>query len=250
MTIEAENLCFSFESKPVLNSINLKIKEGESVAFLGPNGVGKTTLFRALLGFLMPQKGSLKVDGKPIESYSRKDLAKCIAYIPQSYNPAFNHTVLDCVLMGFSNRLGVFESPSKEHEEKALSVLAELGINDLAGKSCMNISGGERQLMLIARALVQDARILIMDEPTASLDYGNSYRVMEKVKNLAMQGYSVLFSTHDPNQALTFSSRIIAMKDGKILSDTTPDKLSSEILSRIYSINIRLCPECNSIVID
>lgn len=247
MTIETRNLCFSYDKKPVLNNIDFLASGGQSIAFLGPNGVGKTTFFRSLLGFLTPKSGLILVDGKAIESYSKKDLAKCIAYIPQSYSPAFNHSVLDSVLMGCVNQLGVFETPGKELEDKAMGYLAQLGIQDLAHRGVMNISGGERQLMLLCRALLQDARILIMDEPTANLDFANSYAVMSIVSSLASQGYCILFSTHDPNQALSFSNRIIAMKDGKILQDCSNTELSTEILKQLYNVNVTKCDHCSSI---
>lgn len=247
MTIETRNLCFSFGRKQVLNNIDLRISDGEFVTFLGPNGVGKTTLFRNLLGFLPPSEGEILVDGKPIETYSKKELAKCIAYIPQSYSPAFNHSVLDSVLMGTANQIGTFESPSKEHENKAMALLDSLGIAHLAHNGSMNISGGERQLMLICRALLQDARILIMDEPTANLDFGNSFRVMNIISDLAKRGYSILLSTHDPNLALSFSTRVIAMKGGSILQDCKPSEISSEILGGIYNVNITVCDTCKSI---
>ena len=144
---------------------------------LGPNGVGKSTLFRCLLGFLKPVGGEILVDGKELTAYSRRELAKKIAYIPQSHAPAFDHTVLDSVLMGMTAQLRVFEQP-----EKAMQMLRALGMEKLSDRGCMKISGGERQLMLLARALVQDASMLIMDEPTANLDYGNSCRAFGRVR--------------------------------------------------------------------
>lgn len=249
MTIETKDLSFSFGKTQVLDKLSLSVGAGELVAFLGPNGVGKTTLFRSLLGFLQPTAGTILVDGKDIGSYSQKELASRIAYIPQSYSPVFNHTVMDSVLMGVTNQLGPFGSPSRLHEEKAQSILEDLGIGHLSERGTMNISGGERQLMLIARALLQDAEILIMDEPTANLDYGNSWRVMERIRALSERGYAILFSTHDPNQALGFATRVVAMLDGRILSDTKPRDVSPEILSTLYSIPVSLCRECGGMVV-
>lgn len=249
VALEVSNLCFSFAEHRVLKDFSLSAGSGELVAFLGPNGVGKTTLFRCLLGFLQPSGGSILINGAPISDYSRKELAGFVAYIPQSFSPAFNHTVLDCVLMGVTNRLGLFEPPSEEHRKRALGILETLGIGNLARRGVMNISGGERQLVLVARALIQDAGLIIMDEPTSSLDYGNGVRVMRIVSKLAENGYSVFFSTHDPNMAMSFAHRIVGMKDGRVLADCKPADVSPEILSELYSVGVSVCPECNSVFV-
>lgn len=249
MQIKTENLCFSFGNNKVLNNINIEVNSCEIVSVLGPNGVGKTTLFRCLLGFLNPQNGAVYVDNRDISTYTKKDLSSCIAYIPQSYSPAFNNTVLDSVLMGLSNQIGLFEEPGKAHVEKAMAVLKTLGIDQLADRGCLKISGGERSLMLMARALVQDAKILIMDEPTANLDLGNSLKVMDKIKQLKDDGYTVILSTHDPNLALNLSTRIITLKDGKVLSDGKPEDLTDGILSELYGIDVEKCRQCNRISI-
>ena len=184
MAIEVKNLRFCYGGRPVIGDVSFTAEKGELLAVLGPNGVGKSTLFRCLLGFLEPVSGEILAEGKPLSGYSRRELARKIAYIPQSHTPAFDHTVLDSVLMGMTAQLGVFEQPGGLQREKAMQMLRALGLEKLADRGCMKISGGERQLMLLARALVQDASMLIMDEPTANLDYGNSCRVMERVQQL------------------------------------------------------------------
>ena len=202
----------------------------------------KSTLFRCLLGFLKPVGGEILVDGKELGAYSRRELAKKIAYIPQSHSPAFDHTVLDNVLMGMTAQLGVFEQPGQAQREKALQMLRALGIEKLADRGCMKISGGERQLMLLARALVQDASMLIMDEPTANLDYGNSCRVMERVKKLGQTGYTIIFSTHDPNQAFSYATKVLALKDGGVMAVGAPEAvLTEDVLSRLYGIPVARC---------
>ena len=198
MSIEVKNLRFCYGARPVIGDVSFTAEKGELLAVLGPNGVGKSTLFRCLLGFLKPVSGEILVDGKELGAYSRRELAKKIAYIPQSHTPAFDHTVLDSVLMGMTAQLGVFEQPGQAQREKALQMLRALGIEKLSSRGCMKISGGERQLMLLARALVQDASMLIMDEPTANLDYGNSCRVMERVKKLGQNGYTIFFPRTTP----------------------------------------------------
>ena len=237
--IETAGLCFSYGSNPVLKDVNFRAEEGVLVSVLGPNGVGKTTFFRCLLGFLKPSSGRVIINGKDVSEYSKRQLSMQIAYIPQSYNPVFNHTVLDCVLMGLTSSLGLFEQPGRAEEEKALAALEDLGIADLARRGSMKISGGERQLMLIARALVQDARILIMDEPTANLDYGNAYRVMKKITALRDGGYTIIFSSHNPDQALRWSDRVFALKDGGVIADGPADRVLSEaVLRNLYGMDV------------
>lgn len=242
MSIEVKNLRFRYGARPVIGDVSFTAEKGELLAVLGPNGVGKSTLFRCLLGFLKPVGGEILVDGKELGAYSRRELAKKIAYIPQSHSPAFDHTVLDSVLMGMTAQLRVFEQPGQAQREKALQMLRALGIEKLADRGCMKISGGERQLMLLARALVQDASMLIMDEPTANLDYGNSCRVMERVKKLGQTGYTIIFSTHDPNQAFSYATKVLALKDGGVMAVGAPEAvLTEDVLSRLYGIPVARC---------
>lgn len=239
MAIEARELSFSYGEAPVLRGVDFSARGGEIIALLGPNGVGKSTLMRCLLGFLSPSAGEVLIDGRAISSFSRRDLAREIAYIPQSYSPAFNYTVRDSVLMGVTAKLGTLESPGKAEREQVMQTLSSLDIAHLAGRGSRKISGGERQLMLLARALVQDARVLIMDEPTANLDYGNSFRVMERIVQLGRSGYTVIFSTHEPNQAFRYATRALAMKDGVLLCDGAPEEVLSEaLLSTLYGVDV------------
>lgn len=237
--IETDRLCFSYGRLSVLKNVDFRAPEGVLVSVLGPNGVGKTTFFRCLLGFLKPSSGRVLINKKDVSEYSKRQLSMQVAYIPQSYNPVFNHSVLDCVLMGLTSSMGLFEQPGKIQEEKAMYALEGLGIADLAHRGSMKISGGERQLMLIARALVQDARILIMDEPTANLDYGNSYRVMQKISHFREEGYTIIFSSHNPDQALRWADRVFALKDGQVLADGPADiAINEDILKKLYSVDV------------
>lgn len=172
MAIDVRTLSFSYGGAPVLQNVSFSARGGEVIALLGPNGVGKSTLFRCLLGFLKPQRGEVRIDGKALSDFSRRALAREIAYIPQSYSPTFNYTVRESVLMGVTAKLGALEGPTAAQQALVMQMLDQLGIAHLSERGSRKISGGERQLMLIARALVQNARVLIMDEPTANLDYG------------------------------------------------------------------------------
>ncbi|MCR5761729.1 MAG: ABC transporter ATP-binding protein [Sphaerochaetaceae bacterium] len=241
MNLEVKNLSFAYghTGPQILSNLSFSAGDGEIIFILGPNGVGKSTLFKCLLGFLKPTEGEVLINGKCTLSYKRQELSKLLAYIPQSYNPVFNHTVLDSVLMGVTSQLGVFEMPGKEHTEKALKVMDELGIRNLSERGSMKISGGERQLMLLARAIVQDASLFVMDEMAANLDFGNSFRVMQRVLQLRDKGYTMLISTHNPDQAYRYASRVIAMKEGSIIADGKPsDVLTEEVLKQLYSINV------------
>jgi iron complex transport system ATP-binding protein len=239
VNVKVENLAVSYGTNEVLKGISFDASAGDCLAILGPNGVGKSTLFRCLLGFIKAQSGRILLGGKPIENLNRAETAREIAYIPQFTDPVFNYTVLDIVLMGVTNRLLAFQGPSHADRGKALEILDELGIAHLADRGCAKISGGERQLALMARALIQDAKVLVMDEPTANLDYGNRYRVMERITELGSKGYIVIFSTHEPNQAFHYANRVLALKDGMVLTGGDPEAvLSSEILSVLYGIDV------------
>ncbi len=243
--LEVSSLSFSYGKHAVLRDLSFCTERGEVIALLGANGAGKSTLFRLLLGFLRPDSGAVRIDGKAVSAYSHRDLAREIAYIPQSHSPTFNYTVLQSVLMGATASLGTFGSPGEHEEARAMELLSSLGIAHLAGRGCRKISGGERQLMLLCRALLQDAKILLLDEPTANLDYGNAARVMERISALGRAGYTVLFSTHEPNQAFRYATRVLALKDGALLADGVPaEVLSEELLSSLYGVSVAVSPLC------
>lgn len=239
MKIEAKGVEFSYKEHPVLHGLDFCADAGDVVAVLGPNGVGKSTLFRCLLGFLQPQRGEVLIGGRDIHTMSSAETARHIAYIPQTVSPVFNYTVQDTVLMGLTNQLGTFQSPKQKDVEKVTEVLESLGIAHLRYRGYEQISGGERQLTLLARALVQNAEVLVMDEPTANLDYGNSWRVMERVAALAGGGYTVIFSSHDPNQAFLHANQVLVVKDGSVLAAGPPrEVLTEEVLSQLYNIKV------------
>ena len=241
MRLEVKDLSFSYGDNKVLDNVSFSSSGGEAIAVLGPNGVGKSTFFKCILGFLPIRKGKIEIEGKDVSIMNGKELPKYIAYIPQSSNPVFNHTVLDSVAMGMNNQIGLFSAPGEKEREKAAAALDRLGILKLKDRGCLNISGGERQLMLIARAMVQDARIIVMDEPTSSLDYGNSYRVMETIMSLSKDGYTILFSTHDPDAAMRYSDRVIAFYKGALIRDGKRSTvLNTDVLSTLYSINVAI----------
>ena len=237
MSIEIRRLGFSYGSTDVLHDITFTAADGDIAAVLGPNGVGKSTLFRCVLGFLAPSEGGILVNGKDMRTLDRRAAAREIAYIPQSSEPIFNYTVLDTVLMGTTGTMNVLQRPGRRQQEAAVQALQRLGIEALAQRGIGTISGGERQLALIARALVQNAEILIMDEPTANLDFGNQQRVLAQIRALAARGYTVLLSTHNPEHALHYAHRVLALQGGHIAADgPTETALTPQLLQTLYGI--------------
>ena len=239
--LSVNDLSFSYRSREVLKDVSFTVKSGELVSVLGPNGVGKSTLFRCILQLLTDYTGTVSVNGADARTLSQRELASHIAYIPQIHRPAFGFTVLDTVLMGVTGRHGPLVKPTKAHTETAMETLERLSIAELAYRNYSQLSGGEQQLVLIARAMSQKADILIMDEPTSALDYGNQMRVLAQVRRLADEGYSVLLSTHNPQHALTFSDAIIALADRHIAACGAPEKvLTAELLEKLYGIRVSI----------
>lgn len=238
MKLHIQDLSFSYGSHQVLQNVSFFAKKGDLMAILGPNGTGKTTLFRCILGTLPHYLGNITIDGENIRNMGRQELAKRLAYIPQAHGAAFSYSVLDMVLMGTARQLSPFSSPGHRQISAAEDALSQVGISDLAQRSFSHLSGGERQLVLIARALAQQADILIMDEPTSNLDFGNQLRILEKIRQLAHSGYTILLSTHNPQHALAFSSNILALTDGHVAAFGPPQQhLTPELLQKLYQVN-------------
>ena len=238
MSIEVQSLSYSYGDRRVLQDISFKAGEGEFLSILGPNGVGKSTLFRCMLGLLSDYTGKVLVNGQDAGSLSIQERARQISYIPQSSASAFNYSVLEVVLMGVSSRLGAFASPRKEDVERCQWALAKTGIPHLAQRCFHKLSGGERQLVLIARALAQKARVLMLDEPTASLDFGNQFLVMKQARSLASEGYTVIQTTHNPEQSFIFSDRILMLQNGRVLKEGPPSEvLTKELIKELYGVD-------------
>lgn len=241
LEIETRALATGYPGHPVGRDITLTIAGGRVTALLGPNGCGKTTLFRTLLGLLRPQGGQILIDGDDLCHLPRKDIAKRVAYVPQVVEGYFPFTVLDVVLMGQAPHLGTFSAPGAEDRQIAQEALDELRITDLARRPFTAISGGQRQLVLIARALAQQAPVIFMDEPTASLDFANQFHVLDGVRRLAGAGRTIVISSHHPDHALRFADRAMLMKAGGILADgPTADVLTGAALSDVYGMNVRI----------
>ena len=234
-----KNLSFSYEERPVLRDISFRVEQGEFLSILGPNGVGKSTLVRCVLGLLSGYTGQVLVDGVDARQFSIRESARHIAYIPQSSHPIFNYRVFDIVLMGATSAVSVLRAPGREHTERCRWALEKVGISHLADRCYHRLSGGEQQLVMIARALVQNAPILMLDEPTANLDFGNQLRVLEQVRSLAREGYTVIQTTHHPEQSYLFSDRILALQNGRVLLEGAPSQvLTQQAIRDLYGVEV------------
>jgi iron complex transport system ATP-binding protein len=238
--VEVTGLSFSYQrGGHRLNNVSLVVRQGEFCCLLGPNGAGKTTLLRCLLGFLRPDRGRVVVAGRDVAALSARDLARLVAYLPQGANTAFAFTALEVATMGRTPHLAVTAAPSLSDRRAARAQLEELGVGHLAPRLFPSLSGGERQLVLLARALLQEAPVLVLDEPTTALDYGNEVQILNLIANLARGGRSILMITHQPAHALTYANQVALMRKGDIIAEGSPSLvLTSETLSDLYSTPI------------
>lgn len=250
MKLQIANLSYEYQGSPILKDISFEAESGDFICVIGPNGAGKSTLFRCILNFLPDYGGSIRLDGRDLKEISPRELSSCIAYIPQIHRPTFGYSVLDTVLMGMAGRIAVFSQPGPSEIHEAEQALEKMGVLDLKERDFARLSGGEQQLVLIARAIAQKAQILIMDEPTSALDYGNQYRVLGQIRELAEQGYLVMLSTHHPQHALQFSTRVLALnKRGPALQGAPEQILTPGLIRELYDIEAEFIRTPNGTVI-
>ena len=241
MSIEVRDLSFSYGSHEVLRDVSFDIPDATLVNVLGPNGVGKSTLFRCILGLCPHYAGEIRVNGKDLRRLSVRERAREVSYIPQSHAPVYDYEVLDVVLMATGSDLRMMSTPGKAQVKRAYEALERIGIERLAHRTYTQISGGEQQLVLIARALAQNAQTIIMDEPTSALDYGNTVRVLSCVRQLAREGLSIVQSTHNPDQAFLYSDKTLVINDGRVRAFGSPhDTITSELISDLYDVDVEV----------
>jgi len=243
MIYEVKDLTFKYPGgeRTVLDRASLTLSEGEILCILGPNGAGKTTLLNCMIGLLEGESGEIRLCGKNLKDQSEKEIANIVGYVPQVHTPAFDYTVLDFVMLGRAPKIGAFGRPGARDKEICMEKLAGLGIQHLAGKSYLNISGGERQQVLIARALSQEPKVVLFDEPTAHLDYGNQHRVLSLIKSMSQEGYSVVITTHNPDHALLLGDKAaIVGKDGHIIQGSVQEVVTEENLTEVYKMKLKL----------
>lgn len=239
--LEVNNLSGGYHGRAVITNFNLGIESGSVVCILGPNGIGKTTMMRTLLGTLSPLGGSVAVDGRDYRSMSQKERAQHISYVPQAHSTPFAFRVIDVVSLGRIASLGTFSSPGEKDIRAADQVLEELGIASLRERVFTELSGGERQMVMIARALVQESEFMILDEPTSNLDYGNQVRVLETLNRLRQQGYGIIMTTHFPDHAFWCDADVILMGRNKnIRSGSAAEVITEENMLDAYGVRVRI----------
>lgn len=241
MTLAARALSFGYPGREVGRGLDLDLGAGEVLCVLGPNGAGKTTLMRTLLGLIPALGGQVLESGRDLARLSRQAIARAVAYVPQASANPFDFTLLELAEMGRTAHLGAFAQPGRKDRDIARVALERLGIGALAERPIAAVSGGERQLALIARALATEAPLLVMDEPTAGLDFGNQSRVLQEIVRLKAGGMSVLFSSHNPDHAFLIADRVLLLESGRVLAQgDTAEILGAESLSRLYGVTVHV----------
>jgi iron complex transport system ATP-binding protein len=241
MLLEMSKLSCGYEGRPIIANVSLTVGDGEILCLLGPNGVGKTTFFKTILGFLKLLGGRISLDGEDIAGWSRRRLARAVGYVPQAHIPPFPFKVADVVVMGRTAHLGPFAAPSLEDQDIADAALETLHIGALRDRIYTEISGGERQMVLIARALTQQPALLILDEPTSNLDFGNQIRVLQQINQLARKGLGVIMTSHFPDHAFLCSGKVGIMQKGGELMIGAPDEMITEAYMRdTYGVAVKV----------
>ncbi len=240
--LKVENLGFSYEgSRQIFEGISFEVHPGEIVCLLGPNGIGKTTLLNCLARLREPSFGKVLLNGENISQLSARDIAKVVGYVPQVLRPSFDYTVLEYVVTGSAPWLGVFEKPRHGHYQRAESALRQMGISHLANKPYTRISIGELQQVSIARAIAQQTHLILMDEPTAHLDYGNQLKVLRMIRDLAAKDYGIVLATHNPDQVLLLDAKTAVIdRDANFHFGTWQEILTEELLKDMYGVPLRL----------
>jgi iron complex transport system ATP-binding protein len=219
MILSGHGLTIGYSDRTVGRDLDVALATGEVLALLGPNGGGKTTLLKTLLGLLAPKSGEVRLGDRALASYASRERARLIAYVPQSHVATFAFTVEAVALMGRTAHGNLFSRPTAADRTVAARSLERFGIAHLSGRPYTEISGGERQLALLARALAQEPQFIVLDEPTASLDFGNQGKVMREIRALAAAGHGVLFTTHDPNHAMRAADRAYLLREGARIAE-------------------------------
>jgi iron complex transport system ATP-binding protein len=241
MSVKVENLSFGYEGVDIFSGVSFEVGDGQVLCLLGPNGAGKSTLIKCIARILVPRTGSVSINGKEISRLHRRAFARQLAYIPQSGSAAFPLLVRDVVAMGRTPHKKFFSSPGRSDYRRVSEALAALGIEKLEYKVCTDLSGGERQMVSFATAIVQDPQALLLDEPTSHLDFGNQMKVLKTVKKLAARGISVIMATHAPEQAFLAGSQAAILIDGTVRALGAPREVVTEDnISRAFGVKVEI----------
>ena len=242
MKLEVRDVSCGFGPDAIVQKfVNFSVESGEICCVLGPNGCGKSTLFKSVLGLLPLQGGRIMIDGQDITRWSVKRLADTMSYVAQSHTPPFPYQVKDVVLLGRINKVGYMGQPTANDYHIVENAMADMGIYDLRDEVYTDISGGELQLVMIARALAQQPQMLVLDEPTAALDYGNVVRVIDKVRALAAKGYAVIMTTHSPDHAFMCNSNVVLLQKGVTAKfGRAIDVITERNMQEAYGVNVKV----------
>lgn len=241
MIFEAKDISAGYENVDIVRDVSFSLESREVLCLLGPNGVGKTTLFKSLLGFLPLHGGQVLMDGEPFDYNDCKKQAALIGYVPQLHEPPFPFQVLDVVVMGGIANMNIFSGPTREEYKKAENILEMLNVSFLSDKVYTEISGGERQMVLIARALMQEPKFLMMDEPTSNLDFGNQMRVLQQVRMLAKKGMGIIMTSHFPDHAFMCCTKAAVMcRDTSFKVGSVAETITEETLQKAYGIRVKI----------
>lgn len=239
--IEFADVSCGYANKPVLSGVRFRIDAGTATCVLGPNGVGKTTLFSTLLGFIPVLSGRILIDGRDSREVDDSERAKTLSYVPQAYDYPYQFTVFDTVLMGRASHVGRFSSPSAKDKAAVSECLEQLDLSSFSGRFFSELSGGEQQIVLIARALAQESRFIVMDEPSSSLDFENKGKLVNAIKALTKNGKGVLMSSHSPELAFECCDKVLLLrKDGLPLFGETDDIMTDDNLSATYGVELHV----------
>ena len=242
MMLEVKEIYFRHKlgERDILKGISFTAEKGSITAILGPNGSGKTTLFKCILGLWEPYRGEIKVNGISVEGLSLRKRARFFSVVLQDHEPAFPYSVFEVVLMGRASFVGIFSLPGKKDYEKAEAALKMVGIEHLRNLPYTKISGGERQLALIARSIAQEAPVMLLDEPTSHLDFKNQINVLKKIREIAtLKGLTVVMTLHDPNLASLFSDKLIVINSGNKVAEGSPKEvLNEDLIKKVYEVEV------------
>ncbi|WP_213996238.1 ABC transporter ATP-binding protein [Tepidanaerobacter syntrophicus] len=243
MNLDLSEVMVGYKGIAVLKDVSFTLNTGEVLCILGPNGSGKTTLFKTIMKLKEPMAGVISVDGSNISKWSCDKIANYIGYIPQNYSTVFPYTTLEIVVMGRTPKISIWSTPKAKDIQIALDSMRALNILHLKDKIFTKISGGERQLVLIARAIAQQTKFLIMDEPTNNLDFGNQVLILNQIKRLSEKGMAVIMATHVPEHAFLYADKVLMVKDGYVLAyGKSKEILSEDNLRKLYGVNLKLMP--------
>ena len=243
MILQVEHGYFSYDPKRyIIDDIGFTLNQGEVLSVLGPNGVGKTTLLKCVMGLLKWNKGRTLLDGKDIRDYSVKDFWSNIAYVPQAKGIAFGFTAFDMVLLGRSAHLGTFEQPDEKDKRIALRAMEDTGIASLRDKLCTEMSGGELQMVLIARALAVEPEMLVFDEPESNLDFKNQLIILNTIYRLAKERHiSAVVNTHYPAHAMKIADKaLILNRDGESTSGAIEKVITEDSMKKTFSVQVHI----------